>query len=284
MQKAIRLRRRLRSKLRRRAARSAAQGAQRGRREAPRPMSLTFLRSLVCALLFTLLIFLKLLLPGNLAAFRGTLAQWLVRDADFAAAFSAVGQAVTQPSHLAEAFGEAYVAVFGESEAVEVSGAAEAATLPARELPDYVLAEAPELPFSYSAPLVGTLTSPFGWRDDPNDGGESFHTGLDLASEAGTPFASFADGTVSVVGESTVLGNYLTVLHDGGYETLYAHCAAITAVSGATVSRGETLGTVGATGNATGAHLHFELLSGGRYLDPLAYLDVGDEARDVDGA
>ena len=74
-----------------------------------------------------------------------------------------------------------------------------------------------------------------------------------------------------VVGESTVLGKYLTVRHADGYETLYAHCSKITVSSGQSVLRGDTLGAVGATGNATGAHLHFELLSGSKYLDPIAY-------------
>lgn len=237
-----------------------------------------FVQTTVCGLLFASLVLLKLVVPGNLAAFRGTLAQWLVRDADFAAAFAAVGQAAAEPERLADSIGEAYTAVFGAREAVEVSGsAAETTELPPLPLPDYASADAPELPFSFSSPLTGTLTSRFGWRDDPNGAGARFHTGIDLAAEVGTPFASFADGTVGVVGESTVLGRYLTVHHAGGIETLYAHCDALSAVSGAAVTRGETLGTVGATGNATGAHLHFELLQAGKYLDPLAYLsDVGE--------
>lgn len=237
-----------------------------------------FVQTTVCGLLFASLVLLKLIVPGNLAAFRGTLAQWLVRDADFAAAFAAVGQAAAAPERLADSLGEAYTAVFGAREAIEVSGsAAESAELPPLPLPDYASAEAPELPFGFSTPLAGTLTSSFGWRDDPNGAGARFHTGVDLAAEAGTPFASFADGTVGVVGESTVLGRYLTVRHAGGIETLYAHCDTLSAVSGAAVARGETLGTVGATGNATGAHLHFELLQAGKYLDPLAYLsDVGE--------
>lgn len=259
------------------ARRERRERREHGERRAPTAAAQRrFVQMTVCGVLFAALVLLKLIVPGNLADFRGTLAQWLVRDADFTAAFSAIGQAAAEPSRLAESLGEAYVAVFGESDAVEVSGASEQVSLPARDLPDYASAETPELPFSYSAPLAGTLTSSFGWRDDPNGGGESFHTGLDLAAEEGTPFAAFADGVVGVVGESTVLGSYLTVLHDGGYETLYAHCAKITAVSGATVLRGEALGMVGETGNATGAHLHFELLSGGTYLDPLAYLDAGN--------
>ena len=225
---------------------------------------------------------LKLVLPGNLSAFRGTLAQWLVRDADFTEAFSAIGHAVAAPERFAESLGNAYVAVFGGSgaqDAAEVGGRAEIAQpdgtneedAAAKPLPDYVLDAQPTLPFSYVSPLDGALTSGFGWREDPNTGEEAFHTGLDLAADEGTPFACFADGTVGVVGESTVLGKYLTVRHADGYETLYAHCSKITVSSGQSVLRGDTLGAVGATGNATGAHLHFELLSGSKYLDPIVY-------------
>ena len=225
---------------------------------------------------------LKLVLPGNLSAFRGTLAQWLVRDADFTEAFSAIGHAVAAPERFAESLGNAYVAVFGGSgmqDAAEVGGGAEIAQpdganaedAAAKPMPDYVLDAQPTLPFSYVSPLDGALTSGFGWREDPNTGEEAFHTGLDLAADEGTPFVCFADGTVGVVGESTVLGKYLTVRHADGYETLYAHCSKIAVSSGQSVLRGDTLGAVGATGNATGAHLHFELLSGSKYLDPIAY-------------
>ena len=236
---------------------------------------------IVCGALFVALIGLKLLMPGNLSALRGTLGQWLVRDADFISAFSAVGRAASGEQDWGDSLSEAYVAVFGgESKAQEVSGNLIGMTVSeqdvsdltsARELPALAVGEQRILGFSYACPLSGTMTSPFGWREDPNTGEEAFHTGLDLAADEGTPFACFADGTVGVVGESTVLGKYLTVRHADGYETLYAHCSKITVSSGQSVLRGDTLGAVGATGNATGAHLHFELLSGSKYLDPIVY-------------
>lgn len=233
-------------------------------------------QTVVCGALFVSLVLLKLVLPGNLSAFRGTLAQWLVRDADFVSAFSAVGHALAAPERFAESLGNAYVAVFGDGDAAEVGGTAELAQPEEAEraLPEYASAERPSLPFAYASPLAGTLTSPFGWREDPNTGETAFHTGVDLAAEEGTPFACFADGTVGVVGESTVLGKYVTVQHEGGFETLYAHCSRIGATSGQRVTCGEVLGAVGATGNATGAHLHFELLNGSKYLDPLAYVEA----------
>ena len=271
-----RVRKWARARGRRRAA-ARMSGRNEPRRGTGETISRRFVQTAVCGVLFAALVTLKLAVPGNLAAFRGTLAQWLVRDADFTSAFSAVGRAVTEPERFAESLSEAYVAVFGGSAAREVNGSAaleasETETLSARELPERVSAERPELPFSYAPPLAGTLTSSFGWREDPNGGEEAFHYGIDLAADEGTPFACFANGTVGVTGESTVLGKYLTVRHADGYETLYAHCSGISVSSGQSVAQGETLGEVGATGNATGAHLHFELHDGTQYLDPSGYL------------
>ena len=271
----MRLRRWARTRGKRRAAvrtrRDAAAGSRRGEREPSAASRLRLVRVTVCGALFVSLVLLKLVLPGNLSAFRGTLAQWLVRDADFTEAFAAIGHAAAAPERFAESLGNAYVAVFGGNGAEEVGGGAEVPQQTERALPDYVLDAQPALPFAYASPLNGTLTSGFGWREDPNGGAEAFHTGLDLAADEDAAFACFADGTVGVVGESTVLGKYLTVRHAEGYETLYAHCNRITVSSGQSVARGDKLGEVGATGNATGAHLHFELLSGSKYLDPSAY-------------
>lgn len=282
----LRLRRWVRTQGRRRAAARRSRTAApycRAPREPSPAAERRFLRAAACGVLLAALLLLKLVLPGNLAAFRGTLAQWLVRDADFREAFSAVGQAVTAPERFAESIGNAYVAVFGDSgtqDAAEVGGKAEitqpdgtnAENIAAKPLPDYVLAGQPTLSFACAAPLDGTLTSPFGWREDPNTGAESFHTGMDLAADEGTAVTCFADGTVGVVGDSTILGKYVTVLHADGYETLYAHCSRISVSSGQRVARGDALGAVGATGNATGPHLHFELHDGSKYLDPSPYL------------
>ena len=212
--------------------------------------------------------------------------QWLVRDADFTAAFSAVGRAVSGESGAIRALNDAYLAVLGQKgEAQEVSGSvddlsaqdaesehsAAESTLPARELPEQA-AEPHPLSFSYCTPLNGEMTSPFGWREHPVTGAEAFHYGVDIAAEDGTAIACFADGTVGAVGESTTLGKYLTVNHADGVSTLYAHCSLITAASGAEVSQGQKIAEVGHSGNATGPHLHFEVHDGEAYLDPAGYL------------
>ena len=240
------------------------------------------LQLIVCGVLFVALVGLKLLLPGNLSALRGTLGQWLVRDADFVSAFSAVGRAASGEQAWGESLSEACIAVFGgEGRAQEVSGELIGVTVPEQDVPGFLseralpaqaVGEQRILGFSYVCPLSGTMTSPFGWREDPNSGEECFHYGVDIAGEEGATVSCFADGTVGTVGESNILGNYVTVNHEGGFSTLYAHCSAIAVSTGQRVQKGEVIASVGATGNATGPHLHFEVHDGGQYLNPIYYV------------
>ena len=236
----------------------------------------------VCGALFVALVGLKLMMPGHLSELRGTLGQWLVRDADFVAAFSAVGRAASGEQAWGESLSEACIAVFGgEGGAREVSGELIGVTVPeqdvtelaeGRELPALAVGEQRILGFSYACPLAGTMTSSFGWREDPNSGEERFHYGVDIAGEEGASVACFADGTVGTVGESNLLGSYVTVNHEGGFSTLYAHCSAITVSAGQSVQNGDEVARVGSTGNATGPHLHFEVHDGGEYLNPVYYV------------
>lgn len=253
---------------------------------APAPaLSLNLLRTVVCGVVFVALVGLKLLLPGGLAAVRGTLGAWLVRDADFVSAFSAVGHAVSGEGGVLDSLEDAYVAVFGEEtpEATEVAGRAALVSgestpdtavplTETRDYPEHAVAQQRVLGFACAAPLHGEITSGFGWREHPNDGREAFHYGVDIGADEGTEIDCFADGTVGVVAESVELGKYLTVHHENGVITLYAHCSRITVSPDAAVKLGDKLGEVGSTGNATGPHLHFEIHDGEDYLDPVYYL------------
>lgn len=243
-------------------ARTLCRGTRRMKgSESPKTRRRT-MQTLVCGALFVTLVAMKLLVPGNLAAFRAALGEWLVRDADFVAAFHAVGEAVGGTKELGASLDTAYAAVFGDTEnAVEVLGTEQS------------VAEQEILGFDYVSPLSGTLTSSFGLREDPNSGREAMHYGVDIAADEGAQIVAFADGAVSVVGESAVLGKYLTVQHENGYETLYAHCSSIAARSGESVKAGDAVACVGQTGNATGPHLHFELHRDDAFLNPVYYLE-----------
>ena len=141
-------------------------------------------------------------------------------------------------------------------------------------LPEGVSMEQAILGFDYCAPVAGTLSSDFGYREHPMEGEERFHYGVDLAADVGTEVRCFADGTVTAVGDSSSYGRYCVVAHEGGYSTLYAHCSRITASSGTAVNRGQKIAEVGETGMATGPHLHFELQREGSYLNPVYYVSA----------
>lgn len=145
-------------------------------------------------------------------------------------------------------------------------------TMPA--LPDNASLEQRNLGFDHCTPVSGKLSSTFGWREHPVEGGSRFHYGIDLAADTGTDIVAFADGEVFATGESSTLGNYIMLRHEGGYVTLYGHCSRVTATGG-TVSKGDKIAEVGATGLVTGPHLHFELHSGELYLNPIYYVEVG---------
>jgi secretion/DNA translocation related TadE-like protein len=97
------------------------------------------------------------------------------------------------------------------------------------------------------------------------------HSGLDLAAPVGTPVVAAAGGRVDVPGGGGRLGTVVVVDH-GGVISYYAHLSGVTVDSGQFVGAGQRLGSVGATGNATGPHLHFEVRIGGRSRDPEAFL------------
>lgn len=142
------------------------------------------------------------------------------------------------------------------------------------DLPENVSMRQVILGFDHETPVKGALSSNFGYREHPTEGEERFHYGVDLAADTGTAITCFADGTVTAVGESSSYGKYCTVTHTNGCTTLYAHCSRIAVSSGAAVREGEKLGEVGATGMATGPHLHFELQKDGVYLNPIYYVET----------
>lgn len=142
-------------------------------------------------------------------------------------------------------------------------------------LPINVTYEKPELGIIYQVPSTAPTSSGFGYREHPIEGGVLFHFGLDFAANTGDPITAFSDGTVTAVGESTTAGNYIRVQHANGVVTQYDHCSEIIASEGDMVTMGGTIALVGATGNATGPHLHLELQVNGMYVNPAYYLTKG---------
>ncbi len=98
------------------------------------------------------------------------------------------------------------------------------------------------------------------------------HNGVDYAAPTGTPIRAVGDGMIAFVGRSGGGGNVITVRHNSTYTTSYKHLSRFAKGlrKGSSVQQGQTIGYVGATGLASGPHLHFEFFVNGRYVDPLS--------------
>jgi murein DD-endopeptidase MepM/ murein hydrolase activator NlpD len=123
-------------------------------------------------------------------------------------------------------------------------------------------------------PVNGNITSPFGSRVNPITGRVELHRGIDISAPAGTPVRATADGVVTFSGWNRGGGNTVVVEHGHGFSTCYAHHRVNAVAVGRIVKRGDTVGYVGATGNATGNHLHYEIWQEGRVINPRQSLEV----------
>ena len=121
-------------------------------------------------------------------------------------------------------------------------------------------------------PIAGWLSSSYGNRRDPFDGGADFHAGLDIAADRGTPVHATADGIVSTAGYNGNYGNSVLIDHGYGISTRFGHLSSFVVGAGQPVKRGEVIGFVGSTGRATSAHLHYEILLNGQAINPLRLL------------
>jgi murein DD-endopeptidase MepM/ murein hydrolase activator NlpD len=126
-------------------------------------------------------------------------------------------------------------------------------------------------PFSgrFSRPVNGRITSTFGRRYHPILHIVRMHTGIDFGAHVGTPIMAAADGVVISTAYMRGYGNTVIVEHGGGISTVYAHTSRVFVRSGQRVHRGQRIAAVGATGLATGPHLHFEVRVNGRPVNPL---------------
>jgi murein DD-endopeptidase MepM/ murein hydrolase activator NlpD len=120
------------------------------------------------------------------------------------------------------------------------------------------------------------VTSTYGMRYHPIHHRYREHKGIDLAAPTGTPIYAPADGIVAKAERFGGYGNYIQIEHGGEIETRYGHLSGYAVAAGEQVHKGELIGYVGATGDATGPHLHYEVRIAGEAVDPLPYL-VGED-------
>lgn len=121
-------------------------------------------------------------------------------------------------------------------------------------------------------PTYGWLSASYGERADPFTGEAGFHPALDISTEAGQPVFATADGVVESAAYNGAYGNLVVIRHGFGLSSRYGHLARFAVRAGEVVRRGQVIGYVGATGRATGAHLHYEVLVGGQPINPLRLL------------
>jgi murein DD-endopeptidase MepM/ murein hydrolase activator NlpD len=125
-------------------------------------------------------------------------------------------------------------------------------------------------------PAGGTMTSPFGlrfigWRPD-------IHPGVDISMPIGTPVKAMKDGTVEFAGTQSGYGTVVIMRH-GAWRTIYAHLSELRTKRGDKVEGGAVIALSGASGNASGPHLHFEIVRAGKPYDPVLLLGNSPPAR-----
>jgi murein DD-endopeptidase MepM/ murein hydrolase activator NlpD len=116
------------------------------------------------------------------------------------------------------------------------------------------------------------ITSGFGGRADPIVGGHQFHKGIDFKASVGDPVLAVADGVVSYSGVRSGYGNVIEIDHGNGYVTRYAHNSRLVGHVGDLVRAGQEIAKAGSTGRSTGAHVHFEVWTNGRVVNPRQFL------------
>ena len=118
---------------------------------------------------------------------------------------------------------------------------------------------------------AGIMRSGFGFRRHPILGYSKMHTGVDWSAPYGTPIFASGNGMVERVGWEGGYGKYVRVKHNNGYETAYGHMSAFARgiEPGKKVRQGQVIGFVGSTGLSTGAHVHYEIVVNGRFVDPM---------------
>ena len=130
-----------------------------------------------------------------------------------------------------------------------------------------------KIPPTYIKPISGgRLSSRFGKRSQPTKGASTYHKGVDWATPTGTSVVASCGGTVARAGWGSGYGYVVYINHEDGRQTRYAHLSKVLVKVGQTVKQGERIALSGNTGVSSGPHVHFEILIGGKQVDPLKYL------------
>ena len=125
--------------------------------------------------------------------------------------------------------------------------------------------------YSFIIPVVGTITSRFGKREE-TEVVSANHAGIDIGANEGTPIYASMNGTVEVASSEGEYGKHIDIVNDDVL-TRYAHCSKLLVKEGQKVKQGDKIAEVGSTGNSTGPHLHFEIRLEDRIINPDSILE-----------
>ncbi len=125
-----------------------------------------------------------------------------------------------------------------------------------------------------AVPVIGTVTSPFGYRIHPIYGTRLFHNGVDIGADTGTDIVAALSGRVEIATYNDSYGYYVMLDHGNDFRTVYAHCSELNVEEGQTVQKGDLIALVGSTGLSTGPHLHFEVRRGEYRINPQWLVDL----------
>lgn len=120
--------------------------------------------------------------------------------------------------------------------------------------------------------LKGWLSSTYGYRTDPFKGHKAWHKGIDFAGKHGSDVVAVGSGVVTRAGKRRGYGLLVEISHPNGYRTRYAHNAEVLVKPGDIVKQGQVISKMGSSGRSTGPHVHFEVLKGGKAINPLAFI------------
>lgn len=121
-------------------------------------------------------------------------------------------------------------------------------------------------------PVVGPISSEYGYRVSPGGVGSTFHEGVDISGEYGTPIQATASGVVTKAGWEEGYGYLVEINHGEGYSTRYGHNSIVFAKEGENVEQGTIIALMGSTGNSTGTHCHYEVRIHGEAVNPIYFL------------
>lgn len=130
-------------------------------------------------------------------------------------------------------------------------------------------------------PVAGAISSPFGDREDPVNGKEAFHSGVDMQAKRGEKVLATADGTVIQASNNGDYGHFVEISHGNGFTSHFAHLQEYKVKKGDKVKRGQVIGLAGSSGRTTGVHLHYELCLNGKLIDPVTFMQTADLSKGV---